>query len=1133
LGQPGKAYREVEDLYKLMEAENILVSKLNEFTRKYYKNSIIRGGLISLGILVSLFLIEVLLEYFSYFPTPARIVLLYFYLAVSVASLGILVVIPLLKYLRIGTTMTHEQAAAIIGRHFSEIGDKLLNTLQLIDLKSASAENQELLLASIEQKIRNIRPIPFTRVIDLKKNSRYLKYALPPLLVLTLILMISPSMVSEPTLRLIRYTRKFEPPSLFRILILNRELKAMQQDDFTLRVEMRGEAIPEEIFLKNGSSTFPMKREKASVYSYTFRSLQSNTVFSLIAGDKEFEEHTLQVFPKPLILNFEAKLDYPLYTGKQSETLNDIGDFVIPEGTVISWNVYTRDVSGVKFRMPEGEIRLEKHNSNVFRYSRRFVESSTYSVSQENEYSSKSDSLSYVITVVKDAFPEISLSEANDTATTGKLFFQGTIKDDYGFSSMQFVISGKREADTVAKVIKTESITIDRKTSSQVYFYSLDLGSLDIKPGDTYSYYFEIWDNDGVNGPKSTRTVAMTFAVPGIEQLAESTDKNSENIRKELNESLDETKDIGKTLDELNRKMIDQDEVTWKEKRKLEDVIRANEKIQKQVADFKAKNEENIRNEKQYLETSERILEKQKKLNELASQLMTEEMKKLVQDMKNLLNQMDKNKLNDLLPKMKKMNQDLEKELDRNLQLFKQIEMERKLEQTTADLNKLADKQEELSKRTEGLNKPEEKTAMEQQEIKQKFDSVNKSLDDLQKMGQELENSPDLKQTEDERKSIEDQLNKSDEMMKNGKMKDASKNQKNTSDKMKDLAKQLEEMQQDAEEEAQEQDAGALKLLLQNLNQLSFQQEDLIYRTMNINRNDPKYLQLVEDQKQIKDKFKSIEDTLNKIARREVMLKSIIMKEVSAVNENLEYSEKTLSDRVLPTAMARQQYAMTGMNNLSNLLAEVLKQMNEQLDNSRQSNGQKSCKKPGKPGGKKSMNTLRQMQEEMSSKLQKLKDSQSKSKDGKSQSRSEEEGTSREIAKMVSEQEAIRQALREYENALKEQGMKDNGNINSLIEEMEKNEKDILNKRIDQETFNRQQRIVTRMLESEKAEQKREKEEKRESTEAKNHAPSNPAAILEYKKNKSTGQDLINFTPVPVNYYYRNKASEYILKIGK
>ena len=71
------------------------------------------------------------------------------------------------------------------------------------------------------------------------------------------------------------------------------------------------------------------------------------------------------------------------------------------------------------------------------------------------------------------------------------------------------------------------------------------------------------------------------------------------------------------------------------------------------------------------------------------------------------------------------------------------------------------------------------------------------------------------------------------------------------------------------------------------------------------------------------------------------------------------------------------------------------------------------------------------------------------------------------------------------------------------------------------------------MLESEKAEEKRDKEEKRESTEAKNQVLSNPAANFEYKKNNAVGKDLLNFTPAPVNLYYRTKASEYIIKTGK
>ena len=33
-----------------------------------------------------------------------------------------------------------------------------------------------------------------------------------------------------------------------------------------------------------------------------------------------------------------------------------------------------------------------------------------------------------------------------------------------------------------------------------------DLAELGLEPGDAVEYYFEVWDNDGVNGSKSTKS---------------------------------------------------------------------------------------------------------------------------------------------------------------------------------------------------------------------------------------------------------------------------------------------------------------------------------------------------------------------------------------------------------------------------------------------------------------------------------------------------------------------------------------------------------------------------------------------------------------------------------------------------
>jgi hypothetical protein len=94
---------------------------------------------------------------------------------------------------------------------------------------------------------------------------------------------------------------------------------------------------------------------------------------------------------------------------------------------------------------------------------------------------------------------------------------------------------------------------------------------------------------------------------------------------------------------------------------------------------------------------------------------------------------------------------------------------------------------------------------------------------------------------------------------------------------------------------------------------------------------------------------------------------------------------------------------------------------------------------------------------------------------------------------------------------------------------MEKTEKELFNKRLSQETINRQQDILTRMLESEKAEKKQEQDKKREAEQSKEkNAVAPPPLFNDYinKKNKET--DLLKTIPSELVPYYKNKANQYL-----
>ena len=186
-----------------------LILKIDQFTRKFYINQLIRGALYFTGLLTLVFLAYNLLENQFYFSKSVRSFLSFSYLGLFGFCLWYWIASPLLHYFRLGKLISHEEAAKIIGTHFSDVEDKLLNVLQLKS-QSVNYSDRSLIEASIQQKSVELNPIPFVQAIDLQKNRKYIQYAIAPLLILFSLLVWAPGMIQKPTQRLIQINKDFE-----------------------------------------------------------------------------------------------------------------------------------------------------------------------------------------------------------------------------------------------------------------------------------------------------------------------------------------------------------------------------------------------------------------------------------------------------------------------------------------------------------------------------------------------------------------------------------------------------------------------------------------------------------------------------------------------------------------------------------------------------------------------------------------------------------------------------------------------------------------------------------------------------------------------------------------------------------
>jgi hypothetical protein len=400
----------------------------------------------------------------------------------------------------------------------------------------------------------------------------------------------------------------------------------------------------------------------------------------------------------------------------------------------------------------------------------------------------------------------------------------------------------------------------------------------------------------------------------------------------------------------------------------------------------------------------------------------------------------------------------------------------------------------------------------------------------LEKKNNELEQKNEIPNLENEQKQAEQSMSESKQQSQSGQNKKASDSRKKAAEQMEQMEQKLNQMQSQMQEQQQAEDLEALRRLRQNLLQLSFDQENLIDEVKRTQPTDPHFVEITRRQKRISEDSKMIEDSLYALSRRNIQIQSMVNKEMGLVNDNLEKATASMADRKIPEALNRQQYVMTSYNNLALMLDESIQRA--QQNQSSKKFGKKSCSRPG--SGMPSVGDIKKAQKNLSNQLQKLQQ-QMKQQGGKSPGSQGKSGRgtkmSEELAKLAAQQSAIRNELRKLMDQAgdKPGGGKGGDQLKKIEELMDKNEEDLVNRQITQETLRRQEDILSRLLESERAEREREYDNKRESKTAEDKALEE-GVWERYKQEKEKQIEFLETIPLNLKPFYRNKVNEYYNK---
>ena len=1129
-----------------MSESHTIIEKLDGFIRKYYKNQLLKGALLASSLVLVLFLAVVLMEHFGWFGTTVRTLLFWLFVASFASIVGLYVVRPLLKMFRLGRCISYEEAARIVGDHFPEVQDKLLNLLQLQQMGQSS--DSELLQASIDQKAAQLSPVPFLNAINLRRNGRYVKYVAIPLVIIVVLLIVAPSFITGPSKRLINHNTYYERPAPFAFILENKVLQATQQEDYAVRLLVEGQAIPDEVFILVDGTRYRMTKRDATHFSYTFRNLQRGHEFQFSAAGILSAPYQLEVMPKPAVIDFQVTVSYPAYTRRQAETLSNVGDLTLPKGSHIEWLFRVQDADTLCFMIDSSARAAMAIERGMARISRRAMTSFAYAFSAQND-KLFSDTIAYAVSIIPDAAPMIAGMQMTDSTLADRYFFRGQIKDDYGFDRLEFIIERSNAQDTAVHERQRFPIAITSEPS-QEFLYNTDFSQIAPAPGDRITYYFEVCDNDAIDGPKATRSQSFEIQTPTEEQIEQILRQGTSDIEHSADLSLSELKKIQEEINEMMRKLVDKKELNWQDKKQLEELKKKQEEVKNQLQQMRQQMMEQQRMEEKYRDRSEQIMEKQKELERLFDEVMNDEIKEMMKEMERLMNEMDKKKVQEELENMKLKNEDLEKQLDQNIELMKRLDLEKRVEEAVNQADELAKEQRELSNST----KDNADKLKEQERLSERFQQLKSDIDQIQKDYKNLDEPSEFKVNEELEKQIEQKQQEAENKLQKNKGKDASKSQKEAADNLEQLSEQLAEAQMEMEQEELAEDAEQIRRLLKNLVRLSFNQEQLITDLNAVSIQDPKYQNIILEQSVLSDDFKNVDDSLRALARRQMAVASVVNKELSGVNSNiskslsalLQYNQSIYGNYRNTNAAKSMQYSMTSLNNLALVLAEALDQMQNQMRQNNQQRKQGSCKRQGmkmksnssctNPGkGKPSPKSMKSMQDALNKQMEALKKELEKNgnKPGGRTKIGQQNSMSSEFARMAAQQEQIRRMMQEYGQQMKEENA---GNsklareIDEMMRQMEQTETELVNRTITRQTLQRQQQIMTRLLEHEKAELQREKEERRQSTEGKDTYQPSQGDMEQYQRLKERNMELFRSTPPSLNDYYKHKVDDYFFK---
>jgi len=608
-----------------------------------------------------------------------------------------------------------------------------------------------------------------------------------------------------------------------------------------------------------------------------------------------------------------------------------------------------------------------------------------------------------------------------------------------------------------------------------------DVAPLALLPGETAVFRFELFDGNAVSG--RGRAVSPTFELrfPSLADLYESIEESQSGVQHTLEKAAEQARELQKSIDRMARqpasRMPTETPPSFEHREELRQNLERQQELGRQLDQASQQLQKTLDQAAERQAFEEELQRRLTEMSELMKQIESPEFKDAMKKMQEALENLDKRSMEQQLPQWRDENQKMLKNLERTIELLKKLREEEEMNALARRAEELKARQDELNREHEAREKgqdnakqqPSDRLAAEQQ----KESEASKQLAaDAKEMAEKSESGEDRQDLEDAAKELEEQASEEQEAAA-----EASKQQQNSqahqqgqkaSESLSRSAQKLSKSAQRRQQQRANLDLAAIRRQAQDL--VSVQRE----LDSNLQSSRP-LEERADKQTDLSEGVSRIADSLDVLAKSTPFLSPQLKESLGRAMQGLSNSGKELGSG---NRGRGEQSGTEAGSALNQAVLELRQSENSMCQNPGEGND-------GKPSLGQQMQRLGQKQSQLNQRSESLAQQLS-------QQMRLSTGDREQLNRLAEEQSRLRQQLEQIERdaRAREELL---GRLDQTQRDMQEVEEAFRTGTTDGDLEEKQQRILSRLLDAQRSVNRRDFNPERESRVGENlSAPSAP-----------------------------------------